>query len=102
MCICRIIFLTGASNIHNDSFPFFLSLFSFYAPHRFQRARFALSCYPPWSVPFPLPSCFPALSILGALALDGGGACCCREGLQEGAGEREWEWVCLSLPYPSP
>ena len=25
MCICRITFLTGASNNHNDSFPFFLS-----------------------------------------------------------------------------
>ena len=25
MCICRIIFLTGASNNHNNSFPFFLS-----------------------------------------------------------------------------
>ena len=38
MCICRIIFLTGASNKHNDSFPFFLSLF-FCALHRFRRAR---------------------------------------------------------------
>ena len=60
-----IIFLTGASNNHNDSFPFFLSLFSFCALHRFWRARSALSCYPPWSVPFPLPSCF--LSLLSAL-----------------------------------
>ena len=24
VCICRITFLTGASNNHNDSFPFFL------------------------------------------------------------------------------
>ena len=27
MCICSIIFLTGASNNYNDSFLFFLSLF---------------------------------------------------------------------------
>ena len=66
VCICRIIFLTGASNNHNDSFPFFLSLF-LCALHRFRRARSALSCYPPWFVPFPLPSFFPALSILSAL-----------------------------------
>ena len=64
MCICRIIFLTGASNNHNDSFPFFVSLFSFCALHRF---RSALSCNPPWFVPFPQPSFFPALSILSAL-----------------------------------
>ena len=67
MCIYRIIFLIGAFNNHNDSFPFFLSLFSFCAPHRFQRARAALSCYSPWFVPFPVPSFFPALSILSAL-----------------------------------
>ena len=81
VCICRIIFLTGANN-HKDSFPFFLSLFSFCALHRFRRARSALSCYPPWFVPFPLPCFFPALSILSALggALGGGGACCCRDG----------------------
>ena len=29
VCICRIIFLTGASNNHNDSFPFVLSSASF-------------------------------------------------------------------------
>ena len=29
VCICRIIFLTGASNDHNDSFPFVLSFSSF-------------------------------------------------------------------------
>ena len=34
MCICRIIFLTGASNNHNDYFLFFLSLFPFCALHR--------------------------------------------------------------------
>ena len=66
MCICRI-FLTGACNNHNDSFPFFLSFFSFCALHHFRRARSALSCYPPWFVPFPLPSFFPALSVLSAL-----------------------------------
>ena len=38
MCICRIMFLTGASNNYNDSFPVFLSFFSFFAPHRFRRA----------------------------------------------------------------
>ena len=43
MCICGIIILTGASNNHNDSFPFFLSFSSFCAPHRFRRARSALS-----------------------------------------------------------
>ena len=67
MCICRIIFLTGASNNHNDSFPCFLSLSSFCTLHRFRRARSALSCYLPWFVPFPLPSFFPTLSILSAL-----------------------------------
>ena len=66
MCICKIIFLTGASNNHNDSLPFFLSLFSFCALHRFRRAWSALSYYPPWFFPFPLPSFFPALSILSA------------------------------------
>ena len=43
MCICRIIFLKGASNNHNDSFPVFLSLF-FCALHRFRRVRSALPC----------------------------------------------------------
>ena len=103
MCICWIIFLTGAFNNHNDSFPYFLSFFSFYALHRFRRARSALSCYPPSFVPFPQPSFFPALSILSALwALGGWGACCCREGVEEGAGAGEWEWVHLTLPPPSP
>ena len=103
MCICRIIFPTGASHNHNDSFPFFLSFSSFCALHRFRRAQSALSCYPPWFVPFPLPSFFPTLSFLSALgALGGGGACCFREGVEEGAGEGEWEWVRLSLPPPSP
>ena len=31
VCICRIIFLTGASNNHNDYFPFVLSFSSFCA-----------------------------------------------------------------------
>ena len=86
--ICRIIFLTGASNNDHDSFPFFFSFSSFCALHRFRRARSALSCYLPLFIPFPLPSFFSTLSILSALgALGGGGACCCREGVEEGAGE---------------
>ena len=93
MCICRIIFLTGASNNHNDSFPFFLSFLSFCALHRFRRARSALSCYPPWSVPFPLPSCFPALSILSALGGIGWRGCVLLWG--GGVG------VVSSLPAPS-
>ena len=104
VCICRIIFLTGASN-HNDSFPFSLSFSSFCTLHRFRRAQSTLSCYLPLFVPFPLPSFFSTLSILSALgALGGGGACCCREGVEEGAGEGEWEWewVRRTLPPPSP
>ena len=46
---------------------------SFCALHRFWRARSALSCYPPWVAPFPLPSVFPALSILSILSEGGGG-----------------------------
>ena len=38
VCICRIIFLTGASNNHNYSFPLVLSFSSFCALHRFRRA----------------------------------------------------------------
>ena len=63
--VCRILFLTGASNNHNDSFPFFLSLSSFCALHRFRRARSALSCYLPLFVPFPLPSFFTTISMRG-------------------------------------
>ena len=39
VCVCRIIFLTGASNNHNDSFPFVLDFSSFCALHRFRRGR---------------------------------------------------------------
>ena len=67
VCICTIIFLTEASNNHNDSFPLFLSFFSFCALHRFRRARSDLSCYPPLFIPFPLPNFFPTLSNLSAL-----------------------------------
>ena len=36
VCICRINFLTRASNNHNDSVLFFLSFSSFCALHRFR------------------------------------------------------------------
>ena len=96
MCICRIIFLTGASKNYDDSFPFFLSFFSFCALQRFRRAWSALSCYLPLFVPFPLPSFFPTLSIL----LGGGGACCCTEGVRGGGGGGG-VGVGLSQPAPS-
>ena len=103
MCICRILFLTGASKNHNHSFPFVLSFSSFCALHCFRRARSAVSCYLPLFVPFPMPSLLWALPIFSTLGgLGGGGACCCREGLEEGAGEGEWEWVRRTLPPPSP
>ena len=71
VCICWIIFLTGASNNHNDSFPFFLSFSSFCALHRFRRARSALSCLPPFVRPFP-----PAPGGGGGLAQGLGGWLC--------------------------
>ena len=37
VCICRIIFLTGASNNYKDSFPFVLSFASFCVLHHFRR-----------------------------------------------------------------
>ena len=67
VCICRIIFLTRASNNHNASFPFVLSFSSFCALHRFRRARSALSCYLPLLISFPMPSFLWALPILSAL-----------------------------------
>ena len=67
VCICRMIFLAGASNNHNDSFPFVLSFSSFCALHHFRRARSALSCYLPLFVRFPMPSFLWALPILSAL-----------------------------------
>ena len=67
VCICRIIFLTGASNKHHKSFPFVLSFSSFCALHRFRQARSALPCYLPLFVPFPMPSFLWALPILSAL-----------------------------------
>ena len=57
MCICGITFLTGASNNHNDSFPFVLSFASFCALHHFWRAWFA-ALLPPLVFPFP-PARFP-------------------------------------------
>ena len=41
VCICRTIFLTGAYNNHNDSFPFVYSVASICALHQFRRARSA-------------------------------------------------------------
>ena len=49
MCICRIIFLTGVSNNHNDSFPFSLPFASFCALHCFRRARSARGGGGVWS-----------------------------------------------------
>ena len=100
VCICGIIFLTGASNNHNDSFPFVLS-FSFCTLHRFRRARSALSCYLPLFVPFPVPS-GPSRFFLPWGALGGGGACCCGKRVEEGAGKGGWVWVrrTLSPPFP--
>ena len=56
VCICRIIFLTEASNNHNDSFPFILCFASFCAVDHFRRARSALPCYLPLCFPLPLSS----------------------------------------------
>ena len=56
VCICRIMFLTGASNNHHDSFPFVLSFASFCALHHSRRARSALPCYLPLCFPIPLPT----------------------------------------------
>ena len=56
VCICRIIFLTGASNNHNDSFPFVISFASLCDLHQFRRATSALPCYLPLCFPIPLPS----------------------------------------------
>ena len=77
--------MIGASNNHNDYFPFVLSFSSFCALHRFRRAQSPLSCYLPLLVPFPLPSflwALPVLSVLGGtgwwgsvLLLGGGGDC---------------------------
>ena len=54
---------------------------------------------------FPCPVSFPPSPFfLPWGALGGGGACCCREGVEEGAGEGEGEgeWVRRTLPPPSP
>ena len=101
MCICRIIFLTGASNHHNDSFLFLLSLFSFCALHCFRRAWSALSCCPPWFLPFPPPSFFPALSILSALGGIGWPGCVSLQGGGRGGGGGGGAGVGSSLPAPS-
>ena len=66
--ICRIIFLTGASNNHNNSFPFVLSISSFCALHQFRRAQ---SC---------------SVTPLGG----GGGG----RGLREGGGSGNQKFVC--------
>ena len=85
--ICRIIFLTGASNNHNGSFPFVLSFASFCTLHHFRRAQSALPCYPPLVFPFP-PAHFPLGSPCSSFhAVTGArGTRCC------GEGEGEWEW----------
>ena len=101
MCICRIVFLTGASNNGNDSFPFFLSFFSFCALHRFRRARSALPCYLPLFVPFSMPCFFPALSILSALGGIGWQGCVLLQGGGRGGGGGGRVGVGSSLPAPS-
>ena len=61
---------------------------------------------PVTSVCLPLSPCPvsspPSPSFLPWGALGGGGACCCREGVEEGEGEGEWEWVHRTLPPRSP
>ena len=84
VCISRIIFLTGASNNHNDSFPlsfpFCLLLCS--APFS------TLPCYLPLCFLLHLSS-FPwALHVCPGVK-GGGGLCCCGEGV--GVGEEEGE-----------
>ena len=59
----KIVFLTGASNNHNDSLPFVVSFTSRCALHHFRRARSGLPCYLPFCFPFPLPSFLRALSV---------------------------------------
>ena len=66
VCICGIMFLTGASDTHNDSFPLVLSFSSFCALHHFRRPRSALFCYLLLVVPVPLPSFLRALPIHSA------------------------------------
>ena len=79
MCICRIIFPTGASNNHNDSFPFVLAFASFSALHHFWRAWFA-ALLPPLVFPFPPVSSGLSMFVLSWGVKGGGGTCCCGEG----------------------
>ena len=80
MCICRIIFLTEASNNHNDSFPFFLSLFSFCALHRFRRGKgrwrkaSVSDCLPAHSDPLWVRPCFGCVVCVCVCGGGGGGA----------------------------
>ena len=44
-------------------------------------------------------SSWPSLFFLPWGALDGGGVCCCGEGVEEAVGEGEWEWG-FAAPFP--